>query len=172
MLCRLRAHVAGEQSFDAAGRSPAGVMREARRGVLRQIAPKKLPGHCLLPYRRACEIRVETLKQSRARVERGLPAPEPADLAFAKEIVAGKHFVGAFAGQHNLDAAGAHQARQQEQWRRRRSQDRALGVVDDLRKNLGDVAARDHHFMVLTTGDTGDQSLEVGLIIFGVSETQ
>jgi hypothetical protein len=64
-------------------------MRETLCGVLRQMAPEKLPGHRLLLHRRSGEIGVETLQQSRAERRRWLPAPEAADLSFAKQVIAG-----------------------------------------------------------------------------------
>jgi hypothetical protein len=45
--------------------------------------------------------------------------------------------------------AVAHELREQEERRRRRPHERALGVVDHLGEHLGDVATRDHDLVVL-----------------------
>ena len=86
-------------------------------------------------------------------VEAGCLPQKRRILAFAEQVVAGEHLVGALARQHDLDAGLTDQPRQQEQRCRRRPQQRALGVEDDVGERVGDVLAADDDLVVVASDD-------------------
>jgi hypothetical protein len=98
--------------------------------------------------------------------------PEPADLRFTEQIVAGEHLVGALAGQHDLDAGIADEPRQQEHRRRRGAQDRPFGMEDGLGKHARDVVARDEDLAVIAPQIRRHRPLMPGLVVLGVVEPQ
>ena len=114
-----------------------------------ELLAEELPRHRPLRHRRPRQVGIEPLEQPRPPRRLGLAGPEAADLGLAEQVVAGEHLVGAFAGQHDLDAGVVHQLREQEQRRRRGAQDRPLGVGDDVGEDARDVAARHHHLVVI-----------------------
>ena len=82
-------------------------------------------------------------------------APEPPDLGLLENVVPAEHFVGAFAGEHDLVAAVAHELREQEQRRRRRPEDRLLGVPDHIGEDTRDVLGRAPNRLMLGLRATG-----------------
>ncbi len=94
--------------------------------------PKNSLRHGPLGDRRSSEVGVEPFEEARPERRGRLATPEAADLALAEQVVACEHLVGAFSGEHHLDAGLPHQPRQQEERRRRGPQQGTLGVVHDL----------------------------------------
>ena len=95
------------------------------------------------------QIRVEPPQQDARRTDAGDFDPETANLRFLEDVVAAKHFVGAFAGEDDLAAAVAHELREQEHRRRRRAQQRRLGVPDTSGKDPADVGRGAAHLGVI-----------------------
>ena len=96
--------------------------------------------------------------------------PEAADLRFLEDVVAAEHLVRAFAGEHDLVAVVAHQLREQIQRRRRRAQERRLGVPDDIGNDAGDVVVRAAQLAVLGAERVDDLALVAALVEFGIVE--
>ena len=127
---------------------------------MREVLAEKLPRHRTLPHGRALEVRVETLEQSRPALGAGLTRPEAAHLRFAEEVVARELLVGAFAGEHDLDAGLVHQFRQQEERRGRCSKQRTLGVRDDVWKRSRNVLPRHDNLVMVAAELDGHRALE------------
>src|SRR6516164_8952016 len=88
-----------------------------------EALPQRILARILAAY-----IMVEAPKQSRAHMRIWLPRPEPANLVLLEDSVAAQQLVGAFPGQHCLDACALHSLRKEEQRHRRCSKKRRLAM--------------------------------------------
>src|SRR6478609_2487691 len=103
------------------------------------MIPEELTRHCLLRNRRAGEIRIEPLQQTRTQPACGLCRPESSYFALPEQVVAREGFISAFARENDFDAVLSHEARQKKERGWCSPQNRAFGVIDDIRKNVCNV---------------------------------
>ena len=115
-------------------------------------------------HRRMLEVRVQPLQQPRSPGGFGRTCPEPAHLGFPEQVVAGEHFVRALAGQHHLVALGTHPLGKQHERRRRRANDRRLGMPYGAGKGRANRAARAVHRRVRGAEVANQLLLEVALV--------
>ena len=87
------------------------------------------------------EVWIQPAQEQRPPLRIRPARPEAAHGGFLEDVVAAEDLVGAFAGKHDLEAVVAYLAGKEVQRRRRRAQDRPLGVADHLVKAGSDVAA-------------------------------
>jgi hypothetical protein len=164
--------IGGEEPLEGGRARPPQRVGEARLRRPVEIPPEEPARHGPLRGGRAREVRVEALDQERPDRRARMPRPEAAHLGLAEQVVSGEHLVRALARQHDLDAGGADEPREQQHRRRRRPQDRPLRVRDDEREHLRHVAARDDDLRVLAAEEARHLALPACLVVLGVLEAQ
>jgi hypothetical protein len=100
-----------------------------------------------------------------------MPRPKAPNFAFAKQIVARKNFVGAFAREHNFDACIAHEFGQEVERRWCRAQQGALGMLHHERDRARDVFTPNHELVVIGAKSTRNEPLVRRFVVFGIVKT-
>ena len=98
-------------------------------------------------------------------------SPEAADLGFFEDVISTQHFVRPFARHDYFESAVVNQFREQEQRRRRGTQNRLLGMPDNFRECLGNVGMRAPHIVVPCLQESMGFFLVPALVELGILKT-
>ena len=135
-----------------------------------EVPPVELPQERPRAGRVGREPAVQPREQERAQLRLRVAGPEAADLVLAKDVVAAEELVGALAGEHDLEPRVLNRARQLEQRRRGRPQERLLCELDHAREDGRDIGRAHGRPVKLHAELRRDRVLRGGLVEALVAE--